>query len=108
MDLHLREIAKTHLETRFVSINAEKSPFFITKLQIQVLPTVIMFTNGKAEDRVTGFEELGGEDEFDTLVLTRRLVRGKIIDPKNKAEAGRIKIKKGKAAKQDSSDDDDY
>ena len=106
MDLHLREIAKKHLETRFVSINAEKAPFFITKLQLQVLPTVVLFTDGVALDRIVGFEELGGEDEFDTLTLTRRLVRAKIIDAKNKAESGRINIKKGKA--QSESDEDDY
>jgi len=29
IDMHLREIAKTHLEARFVYLNAEKSPFFI-------------------------------------------------------------------------------
>ena len=120
--MHLRQIAKSHVETRFVSINAEKAPFFITKLAIKVLPTVVLFIDGIAADRVVGFEDLGSSDEFDTLILTRRLVKGKIIgmvsfsfikqtdticiDAKNKAEAGRIKISKGKA--KDDSDDDDY
>lgn len=107
IDMHLRQIAKDHLETRFVCIDAEKAPFFITKLAIKVLPTIILFDDGVAIDRVVGFEDLGGEDEFETIVLTRRLVKGKAIKPLNKAEAGRINIKKGK--KQDSdSDDDDY
>ena len=74
MDHHLRIIAREHIETRFVNIDAEKCPFFVAKLQIQMLPTVICFMDGVAFDRIVGFEELGGQDEFPTLVLTRRLV----------------------------------
>ena len=106
MDMHLREIAKQHIETRFVCINAEKTPFFVNKLQIQVLPTVVLFTDGVAEDRIVGFEDLGGEDEFETISLARRLVKAKIIDAHNKSEEGRINIKKGKHVS-DSSDDDE-
>lgn len=107
IDMHLREIAKEHFETRFVYINAEKTPFFIKKLQIQVLPSIILFTDGVAEDRIIGFEDLGGEDEFETIMLTRRLVKAKIIDPKNKSEEGRINIKKVGHKANDSDDDDD-
>ena len=106
IDMHLREIAKEHIETRFVNINVEKAPFFIKKLQIKVLPTIILFTDGLAEDRIVGFEELGGEDEFETIILTRRLVKGKIIDAKNKSEEGRINIKK--VGHKDDDSDDDY
>ena len=107
IDMHLREIAKKHLETKFVFLNAEKTPFFITKLAIKVLPTIVLFIDGVAVDRVVGFEELGGEDEFETIILTRRLVRAKIIDAKNKSEEGRIVIKKA-GVNRDNSDDDDY
>lgn len=106
MDMHLREIAKQHIETMFVYINAEKAPFFVNKLKIQVLPTLVLFNDGVAEDRIVGFEDLGGEDEFDTIVLTRRLVKAKAIDAHNKSEEGRINIKKAKHA-EDSSDEDD-
>jgi hypothetical protein len=36
MDKHLKIIAETHPDTLFVRINADKTPFFTTKLQIQV------------------------------------------------------------------------
>ena len=36
MDKHLQAVAYTHGETVFVRIDAEKTPFFTTKLQIQV------------------------------------------------------------------------
>jgi len=34
MDMHLRKIAAVHTEAKFVTMNAEKAPFFIKKLQI--------------------------------------------------------------------------
>jgi hypothetical protein len=36
IDKHLRIIAQEHTETLFVRINAEKTPFFTTKLGVQV------------------------------------------------------------------------
>ena len=55
-----------------MKLNADKAPFFIQKLAIKVLPTVVCFKDGVAVDRIVGFEELGGTDEFDTIVLARR------------------------------------
>ena len=60
VDMHLSQIAKQHTETHFVKIDAEKCPFFVAKLQVQMLPTIVCFIDGIAVDRVVGFEELGG------------------------------------------------
>ena len=87
-DMHLRNISKKHTETKFASLDAEKAPFFVTKLQIQVLPTIICFYNGVATDRVVGFEELGGKDEFPELLLVRRLINSGCLDASNKKEKG--------------------
>jgi len=43
VDKHLRLLAPKHLACKFLTLNAEKAPFFVTKLHIQVLPTVIVF-----------------------------------------------------------------
>ena len=88
VDMHLHKICKEHLEARFVRIDAEKCPFFVTKLQIQMLPTIVLFENGVAIDRIIGFEELGGQDDFPTMNLVRRLVKGGVLIPKNKTESG--------------------
>jgi hypothetical protein len=37
MDKHLKIVAETHPDTLFVRINAEKTPFFTTKLQVKVI-----------------------------------------------------------------------
>jgi hypothetical protein len=63
-----------------------------------------VFKEGKAIDRIIGFEELGMKDDFPTINLTRRLVKAKIIKPLNKAEKGEISISK----KNKEEDDLDY
>jgi len=60
MDHKLRRIAShpRHLSCKFVRIDAEKAPFFVVRLKIQTLPTVIVFENGQSVERLVGFEGL--------------------------------------------------
>jgi len=103
IDMHLQKIAPMHTETRFCKLDAEKAPFFVEKLAIKTLPTLILFEDGIAIDRIIGFEELGGEDDFPTMNLIRRLVKVGMLLPKNNQEKGRMKINK---KNKDESDDD--
>ncbi|KAG9135803.1 hypothetical protein Leryth_002524 [Lithospermum erythrorhizon] len=64
MDKHLKILAPRHLDTKFLKLDAENAPFFVTKLGIKTLPCVILFQNGIAADRLVGFEDLGGKDDF--------------------------------------------
>ena len=52
MDKHLLELTKQHLETKFLKINAEKSPFLTERLKIFMLPTLALVKKGKVEDYV--------------------------------------------------------
>ncbi|XP_059647859.1 thioredoxin domain-containing protein 9 homolog [Cornus florida] len=79
MDKHLSILAKQHIETRFVKINAEKSPFLAEKLKIIVLPTLALIKNAKVDDYVVGFDELGATDEFSTEELEERLAKAQVI-----------------------------
>ena len=72
------------MEARIMSINAEKCPFFVAKLQVQVLPTIVCFMDGIAIDRIVGFEELGGKDDFPTILLSRRLVNAGVLKALNR------------------------
>jgi len=72
IDKHIQIIAPQHKECKFLKLDAEKAPFFVQKLAIQVLPTICLFKDGVLVDRVVGFEDLGGRDDFNTIVLTRR------------------------------------
>ncbi|XP_004496907.1 thioredoxin domain-containing protein 9 homolog [Cicer arietinum] len=79
VDKHLSLMAKQHIETRFVKINAEKCPFLAEKLKIVVLPTLALIKNAKVDDYVVGFDELGGTDDFSTEVLEERLAKAQVI-----------------------------
>jgi len=87
MDHHLKRIAPLHLTCKFVRIDAEKAPFFVEKLKIQTLPTLLVFQDGKTVHRLTGFDGLqdfmdvgrskrmNNPDEFTTAALGRYLER---------------------------------
>lgn len=79
MDKHLSILANQHMETRFVKINAEKSPFLAEKLKIVVLPTLALIKKAKVDDYVVGFDELGGTDDFSTEELEERLAKAQVI-----------------------------
>jgi len=65
MDHHLKLVAPKHVECKFVRIDAAKAPFFVAKLQVRTLPCLIVFRNGKAVKRLTGFEGLASDFEND-------------------------------------------
>ncbi|THG00027.1 thioredoxin domain-containing protein 9 homolog isoform X2 [Camellia sinensis] len=52
MDKHLSILSKQHIETRFVKIHAEKSPFLAEKLKIVVPPTLALIKSAKVDDYV--------------------------------------------------------
>ncbi|KVH93325.1 thioredoxin domain-containing protein 9 homolog [Cynara cardunculus var. scolymus] len=79
VDKHLGILAKQHIETRFIKIQAEKSPFLAEKLKIVVLPTIALIKNAKVDDYVVGFDELGGSDDFSTEELEERLGKAQVI-----------------------------
>ncbi|KXZ50945.1 hypothetical protein GPECTOR_14g191 [Gonium pectorale] len=80
MDKHLQALAHKYFNTRFIKLSAPDSPFFTVKLNIKTLPCIIAFKKGVATGRVTGFEGLGGRDDFPTAVLEERLLGLDIIE----------------------------
>jgi thiol-disulfide isomerase/thioredoxin len=82
---HLKRIAPLHCQCKFVEIDAEKAPFFVVKLKIQTLPTLIVFRDGKAINRLIGFEDLAegsnkNPDDFPTCSLGYWLERTGVIE----------------------------
>ena len=62
-----------HIHTSFMTIwsswtipTMQDAPFFTVKLNIKVLPCVLMFSTGVAVDRVAGFDDYGAKDDFTT------------------------------------------
>ncbi|KAI4381732.1 hypothetical protein MLD38_007779 [Melastoma candidum] len=95
MDKHLKSLAPRHVDTKFIKLDAENAPFFVAKLAIKTLPCVILFRKGIAEDRLVGFQDLGGKDDFTTRSLEALLIKKAIISEKKKGD-------------EDDEDGDDY
>lgn len=100
MDKHLAILAKSHLETKFVKINAEKSPFLTDRLKIWMLPTLALIRNEKTEDYIVGFNELGGKDDFETCALEARLQAAGLLSASDQPapKAAPRAVRKGGAA----------
>jgi len=75
VDKNLSIVAPAVIGARFLKINAEKCPFFIQKLNIKVLPTILYFVDGKTVHTVTGFSEFGGNEDFFISEFVKSLNR---------------------------------
>lgn len=75
-----RTLAKKFQRTKFVYIDAEKAPFFVTKLSIKILPCMICFTDGVATERMLGTMELGNTMDFSAALLALRLAEKGMIE----------------------------
>lgn len=73
VDKHLSLLAQKHIETKFIKINAEKSPFLVERLKIWMIPTIVLIKDTHTEHSIVGFDEFGAVDDFDTDVVERVL-----------------------------------
>ena len=80
MDKHLRYICKHYPGVKFLKLNAVKAPFITAKLAIKTLPTLVIFEDGVAKDRICGFSELGGGEDFKTRILEMRMIVGGLLE----------------------------
>lgn len=86
MDKHLKSLAPRHMDTKIIKLDAENAPFFVTKLGVKTLPCVILFRKGIAVDRLIGFQDMGGKDDFATRTLEALLIKKGIVSEKKKDE----------------------
>ncbi|GLT25267.1 hypothetical protein SLA2020_004070 [Shorea laevis] len=72
------------MDTKFIKLDAENAPFFVAKLAVKMLPCVILFRSGIAFDRVVGFQDLEGKDDFTPkrleVLLLKKGVNGEKKD----------------------------
>eukprot|EP01050_Picozoa_sp_SAG11_P009810 SAG11_NODE_949_length_6408_cov_16.986210_7_plen_239_part_00 len=79
-DDRFRILAKKFQRTKFIYIDAEKAPFFVTKLGVKILPCCVCFMNGVAVDRLIGTMELGNTTDFSAALLALRLAEKGMIE----------------------------
>jgi hypothetical protein len=67
IDKHLALLAPQMLPIRFCKIDAQKCPFLVERLRVNVLPCCVMFLNDVAVDRIVGFDGLQMTDKCDDV-----------------------------------------
>jgi len=77
---HLEKLAPLHIETRFVKINVDSMvsdgshhgngiAYLVEKLNILVMPTLILIKDRQVIHHIRGFDELGGTEHFSVEAL---------------------------------------
>ncbi|MES1914241.1 MAG: hypothetical protein MHM6MM_006338 [Cercozoa sp. M6MM] len=60
---HLGLIARHHMETKFIYLDAEKSPFLTQRLQIRVLPSLVLVKDNRTDKTLTGIGDITGHTQ---------------------------------------------
>eukprot|EP01054_Gregarina_sp_Poly1_P002517 Gregarina_sp_Poly_1__2516@NODE_1681_length_3545_cov_85_334675_g1104_i0_p2_GENE_NODE_1681_length_3545_cov_85_334675_g1104_i0NODE_1681_length_3545_cov_85_334675_g1104_i0_p2_ORF_typecomplete_len217_score46_00Phosducin/PF02114_16/7e23Thioredoxin/PF00085_20/6_9e03Thioredoxin/PF00085_20/0_00031FtsK_SpoIIIE/PF01580_18/0_06MCPVI/PF02993_14/0_077Methyltransf_25/PF13649_6/1_2e03Methyltransf_25/PF13649_6/1_2BAG/PF02179_16/0_11BAG/PF02179_16/7_9e03_NODE_1681_length_3545_cov_85_334675_g1104_i011931843 len=81
MDKHLMKLSKEMMDIRFITANVEKLPFVTGRLNIFVLPSIILIKEQKMFHTMIGFEELGRKDDFTTQELVAVLKKWGMLEP---------------------------
>jgi hypothetical protein len=116
VDKHLEQLARQHMECKFVKINAEKAFFLVERLKIKMMPTIALIKENKPIDYIVGFMDLGNTDDFDTEMLEWRIARsaiieyqGDLLNPPTNTKKSHVKTKAKsiiRGSKKDDSDDE--
>lgn len=67
---HARDAAQLLPSTKFLILDADRSPFFVQKLGIRVIPTSVFFIDGKTTTRMLGFDGLTTTADSDNFSLS--------------------------------------
>ncbi|XP_026461849.1 thioredoxin domain-containing protein 9-like [Ctenocephalides felis] len=116
VDMHLKIIAKKHIEAKFCKINVERCPFLTERLRIKVIPTIALIKDSVTKDYIRGFTDLGNCDDFSTEMLEWRIAHSHVINyngdlltpPDEKHRKNKLTIEKKRTIRgNDASDDSD-
>lgn len=101
-----------------MKINAEKSPYLVEKLNIFMMPTLVLVKDGATVHHIRGFDEFGGTDDFSANVMAYVLSTYKVLNydgPPPELKDGKkgvnsLKMKLGSSIKEGlhERDDDEY
>jgi hypothetical protein len=80
LDGHLTALARKHLETKFLKVDVERSPFLCERLKIHTLPSMVLVKQGRTDKTLIGFGDFGGDD-FTMEELETCLVKNQVLFP---------------------------
>jgi len=114
MQGHIDKLAHKHFRTRFLKFDITKGSWVAVRLKIRELPAVLCFVGGTIKNRIVGFDDLGGTENFPLERLEYKIAESGVIQleqsqlPKKKDNRlfGYGKTADACLAESDDSDDD--
>merc|ERR1740123_2850434 len=70
---HLTLIAQKHLECKFIQIEAQHAPFLIERLNIWMMPTLVLAKDNKVSTQLRGLDWVAPNGKFDTIAMEQKL-----------------------------------
>lgn len=71
---HVTRVAQAHLETLFVTLDAEKSPFLCERLCLRVMPSLALVKDGEIAQTMPGLDQFcNSQGKFTTVTVEKRL-----------------------------------
>lgn len=65
-------LSERHLETLFVSLDAEKCPFLCGRLGIRVLPSIVLVKNGEIDQMLIGLDAISRSGKFSVVGIEKK------------------------------------
>ncbi|CDR97649.1 -Thioredoxin domain-containing protein 9 [Babesia bigemina] len=100
LDGKMHELCQTYFDTKFIRVNAERTPFLCERFNIWCIPTVseaydsldcvqlMIIIGGKTNHSIIGFDEFGGDgftlDEFASALKKRGILPPDAENARNK------------------------
>lgn len=117
-EMHLKILAKKHVEARFCKLDVERCPFLTERLRIKIIPTIALVADSIAKDYIVGFTDVGNCDDFSTEMMEWRIAQsgcitysGDLVNPPEVEKKSKLvqkqKSKTIRGKDSDDSDDDD-
>ena len=72
--------AQKHMEARFVWVDAENAPFLTERLNIWMLPTIVIVKGNKVEEQHNGLNEIDGTGKYTSGMLEYLLYTDGVLD----------------------------
>jgi len=70
---HLTLIAQKHLECKFIQIESQHAPFLIERLNIWMMPTLVLAKNNKVSTQLRGLDWVAPNGKIQTVALEQKL-----------------------------------
>lgn len=77
---HFKVLAEKHMESRFIKVNAEKSPFLVERLNVWMMPTIVCCKEGKVHAQFNGLDQIDPTGKFETASLEFVLHSSEMLD----------------------------